>query len=61
MYRMAVLAMCTSDESLDVSKYVCPVVICLSLTVYGVRCVMMAIVHDLGKSRFVERNVAIEL
>lgn len=54
MYRMAVLAMCTTDTSLDVSKYVhCLVMVyngCVYNSIY-IRCVMMAIVHDLAEAQ----------
>ena len=54
MYRMAVLAMCTTDTSLDVPKYVyCTPAVCNACprTSIYIRCVMMAIVHDLAEAQ----------
>lgn len=54
MYRMAVLAMCTMDTSLDVPKYVyCTPAVCNACpcTLIYIRCVMMAIVHDLAEAQ----------
>ena len=54
MYRMAILAMCTTDTSLDVPKYVHVTLMicnpCPCTSIY-IRCVMMAIVHDLAEAQ----------
>ncbi|KAF8876678.1 hypothetical protein BD779DRAFT_1629340 [Infundibulicybe gibba] len=42
MYRMAVLAMCSSDSQLDISQ--CP---------NHSRCVMMSLVHDLAELKVI--------
>ncbi|KAI6167305.1 hypothetical protein EDD17DRAFT_1469037 [Pisolithus thermaeus] len=42
MYRMAILAMCTSDASLDISKRVPP---------FLFWCVLMCVVHDLAEAQ----------
>src|SRR5258708_23257454 len=46
MYRMAVLAMCVSDQTLDISKY-CTRFNAVNVPIdVALRCVMMAVVHD---------------
>ena len=49
MYRMAVLAMCTSDATLDVSKSV--LTLCPHRDLMYDRCVMMCVVHDLAEAQ----------
>ncbi|SJL03345.1 related to HD domain-containing protein C4G3.17 [Armillaria ostoyae] len=52
MHRMAVLAMCTSDEKLDIPKYAA-IVSQARISTNGRenRCVMMCVVHDLAEAQ----------
>jgi hypothetical protein len=51
MYRMAVLAMCVSDQTLDISRY-CARFNAVNVPVdVELRCVMMAVVHDLAEAQ----------
>ena len=51
MYRMAVLAMCVSDQALDISRY-CARFNAVNVPVdVELRCVMMAVVHDLAEAQ----------
>ena len=51
MYRMAILAMCTSDASLDISKCVTRYLFVMTFTSALSRCVMMCLVHDLAEAQ----------
>ena len=51
---MAVLAMCVSDQTLDISKYSARQFFFAAITVpvdEALRCVMMAVVHDLAEAQ----------